>query len=119
MTAQPNAPVRSRTSRTRASAAPQEAPDPLVQRWVARRLATYPPRATSLIITVWGDAIAPHGGAVMLSGLIELFEPFGINERLVRTSVFRLAREGWIVAKPMGRRSLYRLTRAGARRFEQ
>jgi phenylacetic acid degradation operon negative regulatory protein len=80
---------------------------------------TAPPRASSLIITVWGDAIAPHGGAVMLAGLIELLAPFGINERLVRTSVFRLAREGWLAAKPVGRESLYRLTREGARRFEQ
>ena len=43
----------------------------------------------------------------------------GMNERLVRTSVFRLAREGWLEATPVGRRSLYRLTRDGARRFEQ
>ncbi len=113
MTAQPILPVRA-GPKGRAPVA-----DPVVRRWIDRRLAASPPRATSLIITVWGDAIAPHGGAVMLSGLIDLLEPFGINERLVRTSVFRLAREGWITAKPMGRRSLYRLTRAGARRFEQ
>ena len=93
--------------------------NPRVQRWIRRELATAPPRATSLIITVWGDAIAPHGGAVMLAGLIKLLAPFGINERLVRTSVFRLAREGWLTAKPVGRESLYRLTRDGTRRFEQ
>jgi len=95
------------------------APNPYVRRWIRRELAAAPPRASSLIITVWGDAIAPHGGAVMLAGLIELLAPFGINERLVRTSVFRLAREGWLAAKPVGRESLYRLTREGARRFEQ
>jgi phenylacetic acid degradation operon negative regulatory protein len=55
----------------------------------------------------------------MLPGIIDLLAPFGINERLVRTSVFRLAREGWLKATPVGRRSLYRLTRQGARRFEQ
>ena len=98
---------------------PAPAPDPQVRRWIRRQLATTPPRAPSLIITVWGDAIAPHGGAVMLAGLIALLAPFGINERLVRTSVFRLAREGWLKATPVGRGSLYRLTRDGARRFEQ
>ena len=36
----------------------------------------------------------------MLAGLIRLLAPFGINERLVRTSVFRLARDGWLKAKP-------------------
>ena len=29
-------------------------------------------------------------------GLIRLLAPFGINERLVRTSVYRLTREGWL-----------------------
>jgi phenylacetic acid degradation operon negative regulatory protein len=95
------------------------APDLHVRRWIRRELGAAPPRASSLIITVWGDAIAPHGGAVMLAGLIELLAPFGLNERLVRTSVFRLARQGWLTAKPVGRQSLYRLTRDGARRFEQ
>ncbi len=80
----------------RPAALPAPAPDPQVRRWIRRQLATAPPRAPSLIITVWGDAIAPHGGAVMLAGLIALLAPFGINERLVRTSVFRLAREGWL-----------------------
>ena len=95
------------------------APSSHVRSWIRRELAAAPPRASSLIITVWGDAIAPHGGAVMLAGLIDLLAPLGINERLVRTSVFRLAREGWLAAKPVGRESLYRLTRDGARRFEQ
>jgi phenylacetic acid degradation operon negative regulatory protein len=99
------------------AAAPRS--DPHVRRWIRRELASAPPRAPSLVVTVWGDAIAPHGGAVMLAGLIALLAPFGINERLVRTSVFRLAREGWLRATPVGRRSLYRLTRDGARRFEQ
>jgi phenylacetic acid degradation operon negative regulatory protein len=103
----------------RPAALPVPAPDPQVRRWTGRQLDTAPPRARSLIITVWGDAIAPHGGAVMLPGLIALLAPLGINERLVRTSVFRLVHEGWLKATPVGRRSLYRLTRDGARRFEQ
>ena len=69
-------------------------------------------------MTVWGDALAPHGGTVWLAGLIRLMAPFGINERLVRTSVFRLARDGWLVAATHGRMSRYRLTREGARRFD-
>ena len=92
--------------------------DAVVGRWIRRELAAAPPKARSLIVTVWGDSIAPHGGAVWLSGLIRLMAPFGINERLVRTSVYRLAQEGWLVARQDGRRSLYRLTSQGARRFE-
>ncbi len=92
--------------------------NPGIARWIARALAADPPRAKSLIVTVWGDALVPHGGAVWLSGLIRLMAPFGINDRLVRTSVFRLARDGWLAAESHGRTSRYRLTREGARRFD-
>ena len=94
-------------------------PDAGVARWIRRRLAASPPKAKSLVVTVWGDAIAPHGGAVWLSGLIRLMAPLGLNERLVRTSVYRLTREGWLTARSRGRRSVYRLTAEGSRRFEE
>jgi phenylacetic acid degradation operon negative regulatory protein len=93
-------------------------PDAAVARWARRVLRTDPPRAKSLIVTVWGDALAPHGGAVWLTGLIRLMAPFGINERLVRTSVYRLAQDGWLDGAAHGRVSRYRLTRGGARRFD-
>ena len=89
-----------------------------IDRWIRGELARHPPRAKSLVITAWGDAIAPHGGAVWLGSLIRLLAPLGLNERLVRTSVYRLAREGWLEAQQDGRRSLYRLTPAGRERFE-
>jgi phenylacetic acid degradation operon negative regulatory protein len=66
---------------------------------------------------LWGDALAPHGGSVWLAGLIRLMAPFGVNERLVRTSVFRLTADGWLGRASRGRRSRYRLTNEGARRF--
>src|SRR6266496_954531 len=94
-------------------------PDVFVSRWIRRALASDPPRARSLIVTVWGDALAPHGGGVWLAGLIRLMAPFGMSERLVRTSVFRLVRDGWLTTRSHGRRSRYRLTREGARRFDQ
>jgi phenylacetic acid degradation operon negative regulatory protein len=89
-----------------------------IARWIGRELRTHPTKARSLVVTVWGDAIAPHGGAVWLSGLIRLLAPLGLNERLVRTNVYRLTQEGWLTARPDGRRSLYRLTASGLRRFE-
>jgi phenylacetic acid degradation operon negative regulatory protein len=88
-----------------------------VARWIRRTLTADPPRARSLIVTVWGDALAPHGGSVWLAGLIRLMAPFDVNERLVRTSVFRLTADRWLARAPEGRRSRYRLTRDGARRF--
>src|SRR3954467_12131845 len=92
--------------------------DPQVARWIRRTLRDDPPRARSLIVTVWGDALAPHGGEVWLAGLIRLLEPLGINERLTRTSIFRLARDGWLIAEARGRQSRYRLTPEGRSRFE-
>ncbi|MBV9873436.1 MAG: phenylacetic acid degradation operon negative regulatory protein PaaX [Verrucomicrobia bacterium] len=85
--------------------------------WIRRTLAADPPRAKSLVVTLFGDAIAPHGGCVQLKGLIQLLGPFGINERLVRTSVFRLVKEGWLEARRNGRESSYELTHSGRRRF--
>jgi phenylacetic acid degradation operon negative regulatory protein len=75
-------------------------------------------RARSLIVTVFGDAVAPHGGTVWLGSLIALLAPFGVNERLVRTAVLRLSREGWLVSRQIGRRSYYSLTEGGRRRFD-
>jgi phenylacetic acid degradation operon negative regulatory protein len=75
-------------------------------------------RAGSLITTVFGDAIAPRGGAVWIGSLIDVMAGFGVSERLVRTSVFRLAADGWLEAQPIGRRSYYGLTGDGAQRFE-
>jgi phenylacetic acid degradation operon negative regulatory protein len=98
---------------------PDSAPDAAVARWIRRELDSEPPRARSLIVTVWGDTLAPHGGEVWLATLIRLLEPFGINERLTRTSVFRLAKDGWLEGIAHGRRARYRLTTDGARRFAQ
>jgi phenylacetic acid degradation operon negative regulatory protein len=76
-------------------------------------------RAGSLIITVFGDAILPRGGTVWIGSLIKVLADFGVSERLVRTSVFRLTQDDWLAVEQLGRRSYYRLTGTGARKFEQ
>jgi phenylacetic acid degradation operon negative regulatory protein len=76
-----------------------------------------PIRGGSLLITIFGDSIAPRGGAATLGSLISLAHPFGLTERLVRTSVARLAVDGWLVARRDGRRSEYRITPTGRDRF--
>jgi phenylacetic acid degradation operon negative regulatory protein len=89
-----------------------------VSQWVEDFLRDRPVRANSLIITVYGDAIAPHGGSVWLGSFINLVKPFGINDRLVRTSVFRLSKDSWLESEHIGRCSYYGLTATGRRRFE-
>lgn len=76
-------------------------------------------RANSLIITIFGDALMPRGGAVWLGSLIGLAQCFGISERLVRTGVYRLAKEGWLTSRTRGRRSYYALTPEGLDKFEE
>lgn len=76
-----------------------------------------PLRGGSLIITVFGDAIAPRGGAITLASLIGLMAPFGLTERLVRTSVARLAADDWLAGRRLGRLSEYRLSPSGKQRF--
>ncbi|MDF2367472.1 phenylacetic acid degradation operon negative regulatory protein PaaX [Sneathiella sp.] len=76
-------------------------------------------KAKSLLVTVWGDAVAPHGGTVWLGSLINLVAPLGLNDRAVRTNVFRLQKEGLLASNQVGRRSFYRLTETGAHRFAE
>lgn len=85
--------------------------------WIADFLASEPLRSKSLVMTIFGDTIAPHGGTAWLGSLIELLAPFGVNDRLLRTSVFRLAQEGWLGAQRGGRRSAYAITPEAQRRF--
>jgi phenylacetic acid degradation operon negative regulatory protein len=90
---------------------------PSSHEWINHFLETDPPRSKSLVMTIFGDAIAPHGGRLWLGSLIELVAPLGVTDRLVRTSVFRLVQEGWLVANREGRRSSYALQPDAAPRF--
>lgn len=87
----------------------------LVAEFSARRTL----RTGSLITTVFGDAIAPRGGSIWLGSLIKVMSDFGVSERLVRTSVFRLVQDGWLQSTQIGRRSYYGLSDEGRERFEQ
>lgn len=76
-------------------------------------------QAGSLIITVFGDVVMPRGGSIWLGSLIQLLAPLDINERLIRTTVSRLADDQWLNSQAQGRRANYALTPAGLRRFEE
>lgn len=89
-----------------------------VDDWIQRYLKEEEPRSKSLMISVFGDSIAPYAEGIWLGTFIELMAPLGLNERLVRTSAFRLIEEGWLRARRDGRRSYYTLTATGTRRFE-
>lgn len=86
--------------------------------WPQTYMAQNPLRSKSVVMTLFGDVILPHGGALWLGSLIRLLAPFGISDRLVRTSVYRLVEEGWLSAQRQGRRSMYTLRSSAVRRFE-
>jgi len=73
--------------------------------------------ARSLILTIFGDSVSTHGGSIWLGSLISLVKPLGINQRLVRTSVFRLSEKEMLQSRQVGRRSFYALTDKGLRQF--
>lgn len=91
--------------------------DTCVHTLVSRFRRQRPLRSGSLLVTILGDSIAPRGGIVTLGSLIRLAGPFGLPERLVRTSVARLAKDGWLTARRSGRRSEYQLTARGRKSF--
>ena len=89
------------------------------QALLARFRRQRPVRSGSLLITVLGDSIAPRGGVVTLGSLIRLAAPLGLPERHVRTSVGRLAQDGWLSSNREGRQSEYFLTDHGRKRFAE
>ena len=78
---------------------------------------TRPMHANSLLVSIYGDTICPRGDSIWLGSLIKLVEPLGINQRLVRTSVFRLSEKQILISKQVGRRSYYSLTDRAFRQF--
>ncbi|MCY4338811.1 MAG: phenylacetic acid degradation operon negative regulatory protein PaaX [Gammaproteobacteria bacterium] len=87
----------------------------LLEEFAARK----PIRTGSLIITVFGDAVSPHGSAIWLGSLIKILEPFGLNQRQIRTAVYRLVQEDWLAATQVGRRSYYSFTETGQQHYEK
>jgi phenylacetic acid degradation operon negative regulatory protein len=73
--------------------------------------------ARTLLVTIFGDSVVPHGGEVWIGSLLRLVEPLGISERLVRTSLQRLVGEGLLVTRRHGRRSFYSVAPSARHEF--
>jgi phenylacetic acid degradation operon negative regulatory protein len=80
-------------------------------------VAARPPRAAAFIVTLYGDAVGPRGGALGMAAIIETCARVGISETLVRTAVSRLVAAGQLQGDRRGRRSFYRLTPEAAQDF--
>lgn len=89
----------------------------LVRDLVAAFNRRKPVRAGSLIITLYGDAIAPRGGSLSLGDITSVLELFRIDSGHVRTAISRLASEKWLERRKSGRNSFYRLSKQGEGEF--
>lgn len=63
--------------------------------------------AKERVMDLYADVLEPAGRMVWLGSLLQLVTPFGINERALRTAVFRLVGQGWLSSLRSGRRSAY------------
>jgi phenylacetic acid degradation operon negative regulatory protein len=88
--------------------------EPLIEAFHART----PIRAGSLIVTVFGDAVAPRGGELSLASLVEVMAAVRVGPGVVRTALSRLVKEDWFARQRTGRSSFYRLSAQGRAAFE-
>ena len=91
-------------------------PQPLAL--IINQLKREPSRTGSIVITVFGDAIVPRGGSVWLGTLLEFFKTLDIDSGVVRTAMSRLAADGWLERRKVGRNSFYRLVEKGRHTFD-
>jgi len=75
--------------------------------------------STSMLITLFCDTVVRHGGEIWLGSLIRALAPLGISDRLVRTAVFRLVQDDWLVSRKDGRRSYYSLSPSGFSQYQR
>jgi phenylacetic acid degradation operon negative regulatory protein len=85
---------------------------------IVDQLKREPSRTGSIVITVFGDAIAPRGGSVWLGTLLKFFETLDIDASVVRTAMSRLTADGWFERNKVGRNSFYRLVKKGRLTFD-
>ncbi len=83
--------------------------------FIQQAVTATPISGTSLIASLYGDALLQRGGEVWLGSVAALLEGLGFGERFVRTALFRLNKEEWLDVVRIGRRSFYRLSDKGLR----
>lgn len=88
---------------------------PVIDAFKARQ----PMRAKSLIVTLFGDVVSQHGRQIWLGSIASALDGLGVNDRLVRTSVFRLVKENWLDVERAGRKSFYRFTDTGSQEYQR
>ncbi len=77
------------------------------------------PPVGSIIMTLFGDAIVPRGGAVSARTVREILARLGIEAGTKRTAFSRLVQDGWVTRQKKGRESFYQLSEPGYSRIKE
>lgn len=72
-----------------------------------------------LLTTVFGDALLPRKQTISVKALARLVAPFGVNERLTRTSLQRMTTDGFVEAERIGRESFYQVAEGAIETFDR
>jgi len=75
--------------------------------------------ARSVLLTVLGDVVRPHGNVAWLGALQTLLEDVGVVPATTRQALRRLVAQHIVEGHRHGRRALYAVTDAGAARLEE
>lgn len=86
-------------------------PTPLTQPIIKSFHSRAPLRIGSLIVTIFGDAVLPHGAFVPLSKLLNITSAIGIDDGAVRVAMHRLEKDGWLKKQKVGRNAHYALSK--------
>lgn len=76
-------------------------------------------RARSALFTLFGDVVRPTGGEAWLVTLTGCMAALDFTPEATRTALHRMAAEGWVEPRRVGRYAAYRLTARGEDRLEE
>lgn len=71
----------------------------------------------SLLFTVFGDHVLPHGEEIWTSHLVRLLQEFNFTPQAARVLISRATHQGWLQARKDGRHSYCSLAEKGHRRI--
>ncbi len=71
-------------------------------------------RVWSIVVTAFGDMVAPRGGVIALPALRALLEGVGVEPGALRAALSRLTSDGWLTRAVQGRSAVYALAPARA-----
>ena len=83
--------------------------------WSSERSTLGAPSARSLLFTVLGEYVLPHGGEAWSAALIRALGALGVEEPAARQAIARTASDGWLEPQRVGRHVRWHLTPAGHR----